>query len=690
MPETYISLDEASELENVSYETMKKRIQRNANDFKTKNQIRDSGGKEQVLIAVSSLSANARKAYRVAQKIDAKDIIIEKRTETVPWYVETDLNHYIENHKKQYYEAIELANRLQEFIAYEGADRTGNADRFALGIGVSTPTLYRYVQNILEANAWALRIEKEDGHSRDYFRPLSLCRKPKETAKFPSLTDEQKAVIENIWFDKHFAANLGTKEMLFEKFEEIATERGWEDYPSMKTISRYITYLMEIPGAESAHFLAANGTREWKNKMMLKGKRTTAPLKVMEYVVGDVHTFDVWVQYIAPNGKVKAIRPKLCAWEDMKSRIIMGEIMCENPNSQTQKESVVKMACSLVGGIPEILHIDNGKDFTARTMTGQNRKDRKIDFQLDSEEKGFYESMGIQEVGRSAAYQPWDKPIERFFRTACDKFSRWFDSYTGTLTGSKTAAKRQKDVKGMLERGELLTLEEFFALWIEWKETKYYTREHRGLIAAGEQWKTPIEVYENAPRYEKAAPPREFMAALLMKAESARVTNQGITKFGVLYTDYELCKYKDKTVGIRWDIDDVTKLYVYDKSGAKICEAVSAELLSYGRHCSQELLEEHMRKQKRQQREAAEHLKMRTMPYEKRLQEDAAHPTGTVGKIDLTIKAKRSAKVVTLPNDKEYRQELAASSRRKKSGAGDEYLAKKAGTALARLRAINE
>ena len=62
------------------------------------------------------------------------------------------------------------------------------------------------MKNVLEANAWALKLEKEDGKSRDYFRALALCRKPKETGTFPSLTDEQKAIIENIWFDKRFAA----------------------------------------------------------------------------------------------------------------------------------------------------------------------------------------------------------------------------------------------------------------------------------------------------------------------------------------------------------------------------------------------------------------------------------------------------------------------------------------------------
>lgn len=316
-------------------------------------------------------------------------------------------------------------------------------------------------------------------------------------------------------------------------------------------------------------------------------------------------------------------------------------------------------------------------------------KQRKIDFEFDSETVGFYQSIGVQEVGRSLPYQPWDKPIERFFKTVCDKFSRWFESYTGTLTGSKTYAKRQKDVDKMLERGELLTMEEFFEVWTEWKETKYHTREHRGLKDAGEKWVTPIEMFENGPRYEKAAPPREYAATLLMKADLALVRNQGIQKFGTLYTDYELCHYVGKKVGIKWDIDDVTKLYVYDENGRKICEAVSAELLQFGPHCSQAALEKHLRNQKRQEKEMREILDSMTRPFEERL-EEGRRASDAVGKIDLTIKASRSQKIVTLPTDKEFRQEMAASPRKKKAGAGDEYLAKKADTALARLRAINE
>ena len=690
MPDVFIKLEEAAAFEGVSYKGMTSRVARNPKQYKTKTQPREGGGKDQVLISVASLSTKGRKAWRAAQKVDGRDVIIDKRTDAAPWYVEADLNYYIEQHKKAYYEAVELAGRVQEFIDYDGPDRTDFAERFALGLGVSAPTLYRYVGNVLEANAWALKLEREDGQNRDYFRALALCRKPKEKATFPSLTDEQRAVIENIWFDKRFAANLGTIEMLYERFEDEAAAREWESYPSIKTVARYVKHIMDRRGAESARYLAANGSREWKNAMMLKGRRDATSLEVMEYVVGDEHTFDFWVQWTAPNGKIKAVRPKLVAWMDMRSRCIIGDVACVDANNQTLKESLVKMIYSSPGGVPHILHVDNGKDYTAKTMTGQSRKKRNIDFEFDAETVGFYQSIGIEEVGRSLPYQPWDKPIERFFSTVCSKFSKWFDSYTGTLTGSKTYAKRQKDVDGMLERGELLTMEEFFEVWTRWKNEKYHTREHRGLKDAGEKWTTPIEVFENAARYEKAAPPREYAAMLLMKAATARVYNYGINKFGTVYADAELGNYIGRKVGIKWDIDDVTKLYVYDEEGRKICEAVSAELLAFGPHCSQAALEKHLREQKRQEREMREILEDFRRPYELRGTEGGS-PSEAIGMIDLTIKADRPSKVVALPNDKEFRAEIAATtSRKKKAGAGDEFLATKAGDALARLRAINE
>ena len=111
MSDVFIGLEDAAAFEGISYKGLTSRIARNPEQYKTKTQPREGGGKDQVLISVSSLSAKGRKAWKAAQKVDGRDVIIDKRTEAAPWYVEADLNYYIENNKKAYYEAVELAAR---------------------------------------------------------------------------------------------------------------------------------------------------------------------------------------------------------------------------------------------------------------------------------------------------------------------------------------------------------------------------------------------------------------------------------------------------------------------------------------------------------------------------------------------------------------------------------------------------
>lgn len=122
--------------------------------------------------------------------------------------------------------------------------------------------------------------------------------------------------------------------------------------------------------------------------------------------------------------------------------------------------------------------------------------------------------------------------------------------------------------------------------------------------------------------------------------------------------------------------------------GKKICEAVSAELLAFGPHCSQAALEKHLRDQKRNEREVREYLEERVRPYELRL-EDGARPSDAVGMIDLTIKATPSQKLVSLPKDRMFRSEQASKASRKKA-TDDTFLNAKGDKALSLLRAMNE
>ncbi|MEF2968332.1 Mu transposase C-terminal domain-containing protein [Paenibacillus sp. M1] len=682
----YITIDEAAGYEGVSYETIKKKIQRNPKAFITKHEASPSGGKDRVLISISSLSKKARLAYKKSTQIKGGDILIEERAknEEIPWYVECDLNAYLTKNSKQYYEAVELANHIREFLNYADADRTKFSEVFAAKLGISQRTLYRHAESYLEASAWALKMRKQDGNDYEFFKVLALCRKPKQKFTFPSLSPECKAFIENLWFDQDFAANNGTIDMVYSRLMKVASANGW-DYPSYPTVARYIGYLMDELRGGNARFLAARGLREYKNHVMVKASRNTKALPVMGLVQGDAHTLDVWVKYTHPNGKVTAIRPKLVAWMDTRSRCIVGDVICLNPNAQILKQSLLNMMyAGEVGGVPEWLLIDNGKDYTAETMTGRKRNER---VSFDSETKGFYRSIGIQDDIRSLPYQPWSKgQIERFFGTMISKFEKWLVSYTGTLTGSKTAAKVNKDIDKMLERDELISMEELYELWKEWRDNEYHRSMHSGLKRQGEKWQTPIEVFQNAEeRYIKPAPPKSYATVLMMKAERVRVYNVGIRKFGYEYRADELTDYIGDKVDIKWDANDVTRLYVYTKDGQKICEAVSQDLLLIAPKVQQKALEDHMRMQKNQiKRDTAKGDYFRT-PLEQRVNEYNNAP-GEVAGFMVKNDSPSPSKVVSLPSDQQFKEEVK--SRKGKRGAEVELYSEKAEQALAVLRKL--
>lgn len=712
MQEVYVTLEEAATLENEKYMTMAQKIIRNTdNQYMTKLEEPESGGKAKKYVAVSSLSDTAQKAYREIAKLrelteqDPVEVSGVPVLPTPPWYVNTDLDWYIENYKEYYYKAVELGNIIRDFLNYSEENRTAHAEAFAKEfLGKGQRTLYRYTKAYLEASAWAIEKSKQDGGSYEFFKVLSLCRKPKEAGMFPSFTEEVKQVIKNIWFNKEFARNQGTREMLYGKLQAVADINKWDKIPSYQSVARYISYLMEDECMRNAWYLAAFGQRDYKNKVMVKAVRDTTALKVMEIVMGDEHTFDCWVAYTNPNGKISAIKPKLCAWVDTRSRMILGDVICKDPNSDILKESLLKMICSEPGGLPEYLYIDNGKDYTGIAMTGRKRNKRSSmedaseserngnEAAFDDMTRGFYKSIGIKDDHRALPYEPWSKgQIERFFGGVCSQFTKWMTSYTGTLTGSKTSAKVHKDIKKMLDTDKLLTMDEFYALWNNWLHDVYEHKEHSQLKRLKEKHKTPYDLFMNEERYFKAIPPKSYLTMLMKKSESVLVRNIGICRFGYEYRADELCDYIGMKVNIKYDPEDVAVIYVFDKKGHGICEARSQELLLIAPKVSQKALEEHMKSQKRQLKSDREKLADANRPFEELNDQYIGFSTVTGG-IDLMMgkTGTKTNKVVSMPTDRTYTQNASMRKQQEEAEYESEYMNRQAENALRKLRAIGE
>ena len=69
----YVTLIEAAELEDVKYNTMVRRITRNPDKFDTMTEKLENGGKDAVLVAITSLSKKARNAWKERAKRDAPE-----------------------------------------------------------------------------------------------------------------------------------------------------------------------------------------------------------------------------------------------------------------------------------------------------------------------------------------------------------------------------------------------------------------------------------------------------------------------------------------------------------------------------------------------------------------------------------------------------------------------------------------
>lgn len=684
MPEDiFLTIEEAADLESIKYDAMKKKIQRNPESYRTKNLYSPGGGKERIYVGLSSLSPKAQKAYstKYTERI-VKGLIEEKTSGDLPWYMEVDLNWYIENNKQQFYEAVELSNRIREFVQYRGDNKTEFAEKVANSLGISQRSLYDYSKKFIEAQAWAEKQSLKDGKSHDYFTVLALCRKPSQKYKFPSLSLEARTFINNLWFQKDFARNQGTIDMLYSELTKQAREKGWE-IPSYSTVARYVGFEMTIMRGEHARYYQEYGELAFKRDKMVKASRNTKAVPVMGLVQGDGHTFDCWVKYTNPNGKVSAIRPVLVGWVDTRSRVIMGPVICKHSNSQIIKQSTVSFIYTY--GVPEYMLIDNGKDYTAEAMTGRKRNQR---ISLDSEIVGFYKSIGIKDDIRSRPYQPWSKAqIERFFGTVCSRFTKWLGSYTGTLSGRRTAAKVNKEIPKLLEKDLLISMEEFTDLFLKWLREEYHQREHSGLKRMKEKYIKPMELFEKAEdKYIKAPPPRSYAAMLMMKAERVHVYNIGIRKFGYEYRAPELCEYIDQKVNIKWDESDITRLYVYTTDGRKICEAESQDLLLIAPKVPQKALEEHLKMQNQQIKGIKDKLKAYNTPLEELAENYSSHKS-TFGFI-IENQPEKSDKVITLPIDKQFRDEAMDRKSRKLNKDGS-YFKEQAEEALQKLRSLS-
>ena len=257
------------------------------------------------------------------------------------------------------------------------------------------------------------------------------------------------------------------------------------------------------------------------------------------------------------------MRPWLTAWMDMSSRRLVGWWISLSPNSDTLLAAFRHAV--VAHGAPEEIIVDNGKDYRAKGVTGGKAR-------VDEERvNGIMHRLGIT-VHWSQAYHPQGKPVERFFGTVCDGFSKRFETYCG-----KDPQSRPEELNKRLREGTIRTpgLEEVRDLFAAWAEL-YHNTTHSG---AGMNGRTPAEAFTDNAIARRTAPP-EILDLLLMRTERVTVSRNGVRFRGVTYgqSNLELWQLQGQEVDIRVDPTDASRVFVQDVDGRLICEARNTRL----------------------------------------------------------------------------------------------------------------
>jgi len=348
-----------------------------------------------------------------------------------------------------------------------------------------------------------------------------------------------------------------------------AKAKGWI-WPGQQTIRRKIA--LELPPLKADYFRL--GEREWSRRWGPKMRRDFSQYRSNQVHVGDFHQCDVFCRKSQADWTIT--RPLLCAWLDLRSRIIPGFRIVEREDQNaillTFRDGVAKW------GAPDEVIIDNGKPYRAYGVSGGRPTRRRIVEDEDYVRSVFGQLEVI--VHFSLPYNPDSKPIERWFRTLEEQFGVWAESYCG---GDNKAPRWKAAEKLAREHPEQCpTVAEFGEKLGNYIEKVYHVTPHTG---DGMEGLSPAQAFERFDPIAKKTAPDGVLDLLMMRlTRPVKVTRFGVRYQGIEYgqNDTQLFLLQGKDVLLRVDPQDASFVIVCDLVGLPICRATNNSLALCG------------------------------------------------------------------------------------------------------------
>lgn len=343
----------------------------------------------------------------------------------------------------------------------------------------------------------------------------------------------------------------------YRRMMAAAKKENWTPVPSERSLRRRLE--AEVP--KSVQVLTRDGKQ--KAKMLYPAqRRDRSYLHAMEAVNMDGHQLDVFVRV---------------PWQDEPTRITLlgiqdlysGKIVAWRLAEAETWEAVRLVIGDMVEhfGIPERIHLDNGRAFASKKITGGTRT--RYRFKVKPEDpQGLLTALQI-ETHFVLPYSGQSKPIERAWGDLAETISK-HPVCAGAYTGKNPQAKPDNYGHSAIA---LADLQQVTAAMIDEHNAR---PGRRSAIAKGRSFDQVFAESMAAPAtiVRRATPAQRFLWLLASETIRARKGNGEIHFEGNRYWSAELNQYMGKPVTIRFDPDRLTDpVKVYDLANRFICEA---------------------------------------------------------------------------------------------------------------------
>jgi putative transposase len=368
-------------------------------------------------------------------------------------------------------------------------------------------------------------------------------------------------------------------------YENRRQKKGWT-IPKLRTMYNVFNKRIPLP----VQVLHREGLAAYEAKYAPYIQTNPDSVEPGQVWVGDHSQFNCWIRY-----RGQWIRPWLTAWEDMRSRVIVGWHISPSPNQTTILFAMRKGIKAY--GPPDSVKIDNGKDYDSELWTGTTKATRK------ALPKGYIDKFGLTglyammkiTVSFAIPYHPQSKLIERFFDTVDCQFTKTIQTYCG-----KDTERKPEGLKDLLTSRKAiecaLDLDKFARLFGQYVEV-YNNSSHSG---AGMDGRTPAQVL--ATRTSKRIILDDTLV-LLMKVWSREliVGKNGVRFRGLYFGQYnsDVLACQGKTVRLAYDPEDLRQIYVYDTKYKLITIAEQNQFVNYGSVASEVHLRNAMQQKSR-------------------------------------------------------------------------------------------